>query len=99
MLQDPAIIEVPIEVLGETLGVVQRRLGPDLARTIWNDLRTLGHVQFMTQADHSATAALFLQFKKLSWVDAAVVHWCRTKNAQALAFDPEIERRVKAPSV
>jgi predicted nucleic acid-binding protein len=94
-LSSPETILVPIEVLGETLGVVQRRLGAQVARTLWSDLRTIKHVQFLTTSEIEATAALFVESQKLSWVDAAVVHWCITKDAEPLSFDPEIVRRVK----
>lgn len=94
-LQDPVAIFVPAEVLGETLGVVQRRKGTKAARLILSNLKQIAHLRLMTEVDHEGTAAVYEASTRLSWVDAAVVHWCRAKNAVPLAYDPDIERQGK----
>lgn len=92
---DPEPIEVPPEVLGETIGVAHRRLGFAAARKILEALRSLPHLKFLSVTDPPRVAAVFEEAAgRLSWVDAAVVAYCRMHAARPLAFDPDIERAV-----
>jgi predicted nucleic acid-binding protein len=90
---DPEPIAVPAEVLGETLGVLHRRLGFAKADGVWRQLTTLPHVEFQETGDVEATAEVFARHKgKLSWVDAAVVAACTRLGAKPLAFDDDLVR-------
>lgn len=92
-MADPDPVQVPVEVLGETLGLVHRRQGYEMTVTIWRDLRATPHVQFLQAASTEQTSAIFLEGRgKLSWVDAAVVAACRAASARPLCFDPDIVR-------
>lgn len=93
-LAGPVPIDVPPEVLGETLGVVHARAGFDAASATFEELGALGHVRFPDATDPSAVAEVFLEAEgALSWVDAAVVWRCRLEDAEPLCFDEEIEAR------
>lgn len=90
---DPEPIEVPSEVLAETLGVLHRRAGYAKAASVWQDLCGLPHVVFSETSDTEAAADEFLRARgKLSWVDAAVVARCRAEEAHPLCFDQAIAR-------
>jgi predicted nucleic acid-binding protein len=93
---DPEPIEVPSEVLAETLGVVHRRKGLPAAQHIWSQLIRLPHLTFVETTDVERIAEAFKAGAgRLSWVDAAVVAACRASDAKPLCFDPAIQRAVK----
>ena len=94
-MSDPEPILVPPEVLGETLGVIQRRRGRAVAREIWSHLRTLPHLRFADTSDHGRVRPLFERDgADLTWVDSCVVAWARKLGCAALCFDPDITRAV-----
>jgi predicted nucleic acid-binding protein len=92
-------ILVPVEILTETLGVLQLRHGFQFARSAGEFLRTLPHVEFAapdaTMAD--ASWALYLRGKgKVSHADSVVVAWCFREGAEPLAFDRALKRLASA---
>jgi predicted nucleic acid-binding protein len=93
----PEPIQVPPEVLGETLGVIHRRRGYAVAIGVWDELRSLPHVELVSAANPDATSRCFREGNgKLSWVDAAVVARCRALGASPLAFDKALEKAVRS---
>lgn len=89
---DPAPILVPPEVLGETIGVIQARVGHEAARTVWDGLGHLPNLVFLNSTQGDEIAGVFLEADgDLSWVDAAVVVHCEREDAEPLCFDPAIE--------
>ena len=90
-------IEVPVEVLGETLGVVHRRRSFATAMQLWTQLQAIPSLVFSQRSDLGAVAAVFAEAKgELTWVDAAVVARSRAGGLVALAFDRAIQRRSAA---
>lgn len=88
----PDPILVPPAVLGETLGVVQARHGYELALGIWDQLGGVPQLSLLERSIPEPTSRVFEDAEgALSWVDAAVVAWCREEEAEPLAFDPDIE--------
>ncbi|MBI4392220.1 MAG: PIN domain-containing protein [Euryarchaeota archaeon] len=89
--EEPEPIVVPLEVLGETLGVVHLRRGFDVARAIWADLGKIPHMEFLETGEGAATAEIFAGANgALSWVDSAVVARCKMLGASPLCYDDDI---------
>lgn len=96
LLREPEPIVIPVEVLGETLGVVHRRVGFEAAKAVWRALINTDNVEILETADVEAVTEAFHGAKgKLSWVDAAVVVTCRMESATPLCFDEHIARAVR----
>lgn len=92
--EDPAAIEIVPEVLGETLGVTQRRPGFSAAREIYFALRSKPHIRFVESPGASKIEEEFEAAKgSLTWTDAAVVAAARTMGREVLCFDPRLRRR------
>lgn len=93
---DAEPIEVPVEVLVETMGVVEARKGYEKARSLWQDLRRIPNVHFMDATSPEEIGEAYRTRRRpLTWVDVAVVFWARRKNAKVLAFDPDIDDELK----
>lgn len=89
-------IAIPPEVLGETLGVSHSRQGYAKAEEIFLWLAKMPHIELLDTTDVSRIAEIFRHAAgKLSWVDAAVVAWCRQLGGKPLCFDPDIEKAVR----
>lgn len=89
---DPEPIGIPPEVTGELLGLVHKRIGFREAALLWSALRAKPHVRFLGTSAPDETSVEFRNgLGALSWVDAAVVHWCKKTNSKPLCFDAHIE--------
>lgn len=90
-VSDTEPIAVPTEILVETVGLIQYRIGWDAAKAALEDLRRTPHLRLAERVDQDAVAAVFLGSRgKLSLADAVVVQTCRALAAKPLAFDREI---------
>lgn len=94
---DPEPIALPTEILVETIGVVEYRIGWDAAAAALEDLRRTPHLRLAERVDPDAVARVFLgSGGKLSLADAVVVQTCRALAAKPLAFDRDILAACKA---
>jgi predicted nucleic acid-binding protein len=91
-LREPSPIHVPPEVVGEMLGVLQKRKGADAAREFWTQIQAIPHLRMLDTTDTVGVSNVYRDSKRLTWVDASVVHWCRHLGARPLCYDQDIQR-------
>jgi len=91
--RQPEGLVIPLEILAETLALVQYRRGFHDARAAGEWIRTQAHIEMgIPTAD--LTERVWREFTKargrLSYPDSVGVAWCRTRSAPPLAFDSRI---------
>lgn len=94
--EDPEPIQVPPEILSETLALLQFRHSFGAARKAGAFLRSLPHVAVEPPSSQiiDASWTTFIEAAgKLSYPDATVVSWCLALGARAIAFDRAITSR------
>lgn len=97
----PGPILVIAEVLGETLGILQKRNGIDFARMVKQGLESKPHFQSaFTQRSHFDPAArVFAKSpERLNNVDALLVAWTLSVPARLQTFDEGLLRAAKRES-
>lgn len=94
----PEPILIISEVLGETLGILQKRKGLDFARMVKQWLESKPHFQFaFTQRAHFDVASrVFAKApERVNWVDAVLVAWAASVPAELVSFDQDLVRAAK----
>lgn len=94
----PEPILVLSEVLGETLGVLQKRKGIDFARLVKQWIEGKPHFQFaFTQRSHfDAGSRIFMKApERLNYVDAIVTAWAVASSATVLTYDEDLRRALR----
>lgn len=94
-LEDPEPIDVPTEVLVETIDLVEYRSTSETARAALAWLLDRPNVRIADPVHVPAVRDLHAEAGgALSLADAFVVQTCRALGADALAFDEGIEARI-----
>lgn len=89
----PDPILVPSEVLGETLGVLQKRKGIDFARLVKDWMDSKPHFQYVfTQRAHFDVASRMFRKSthRVNYVDAVVIAWAWATGAAILSYDDDL---------
>lgn len=90
-LAEPEPIAVPMEILVETIELIEYRQSWAVAKAALEDLRRTPHVRIAERVDVDAVIAVFTASKgRLSLADAVVVQTCRALAAKPFAFDRDI---------
>ncbi len=95
-------IVIPAEILAETMGLLQRRIGYAAALEAKGFLQSLPHVEVQPTWDDfyenilaEANRVFDTSKGQLSYPDAIVVAWCKMRKYKPFAFDHAILDAVK----